>query len=142
MVSNAALIAATKHTAVSVAKHGVLVNSVAPGMIATPDGTWGNLSREHSDETLRKFYDQVLPMRRFGWPEPVGSLIAFLCSDRAAMITGACIPVDGGQGRTMYKRQLLQSHGRNDSTSTLYELISRYPGDRLAGKSGSLSRCP
>ena len=55
MVLNAALIAATKHTAVSVAKHGVLVNSAAPGMIATPDGMWENLSREHSDGTLRKF---------------------------------------------------------------------------------------
>ena len=101
MTSKAALIAAAKHTAVSVAKHGVLVNSIAPGMIEAPGGMWERATKEHSEETMQRFYDQVLPMVRFGWPEPVGDLIAFLCSDRAGMITGACIPVDGAQGVSM-----------------------------------------
>jgi 3-oxoacyl-[acyl-carrier protein] reductase len=40
-------------------------------------------------------------MGKFGWPEPLGDLIAFLCSDRAGLITGACIVVDGGQSHSM-----------------------------------------
>ena len=39
-------------------------------------------------------------MGRFGWPEPVGDTVAFLASERAGLITGACIVVDGGQGHS------------------------------------------
>ena len=101
MSAKAALIAMTKHAAVSLARYGVLVNSVAPGMIAAPGGMWETLPEQHDAETMQRFMDHVLPMGRFGWPEPVGDLIAFLCSDRAGMITGTCIPVDGGQGLTI-----------------------------------------
>ena len=40
-------------------------------------------------------------MGRFGWPEPVGDLAAFLASERAGLITGACIVADGGQSYSM-----------------------------------------
>ena len=102
MSAKAALIGWTKHAAVSLAPHGVLVNSIAPGMIVAPGGVWDTVPRRHSAETMDRFYERVLPMGRFGDPEAVGSLVAFLSSDRAGMITGACIPVDGGQGVSLF----------------------------------------
>ena len=48
-----------------------------------------------------KFIETNLPMGRFGWPEPVGDLCAFLASDRADLITGSCIVVDGGQSHSL-----------------------------------------
>ncbi len=101
MAAKAALIAATKHAAVSLGRHGILVNSIAPGSISHPGGTWERFQRDSPPEAVRDFIDRNLPLGRFGWPEPVGDLVAFLASDRAGMITGACIPVDGGQGISM-----------------------------------------
>ena len=46
---------------------------------------------------VQDFIETNLPLGKFGWPEPVGDLVAFLSSDRAGMITGACLVVDGGQ---------------------------------------------
>ena len=101
MASKAALIAETKHAAVSLAKDGVLVNSIAPGSISHPDGSWERFQNENPPEVVQDFIDQNLPLGKFGWPEPVGDLVAFLSSDRAGLITGSCIVVDGGQGITM-----------------------------------------
>ena len=40
-------------------------------------------------------------MGKFGWPEPMGDLVAFLASERAGFLTGACIVIDGGQGYSL-----------------------------------------
>ena len=101
MSSKAALIGATKHAAVSLGKYGILVNSIAPGSIAHPGGSWERFQNNNTPEVVTAFIDDHLPLGRFGWPEPVGDLVAFLSSDLAGMITGACIPVDGGQGISM-----------------------------------------
>ena len=101
MPSKAALIATTKHMAITLAKDGVLVNSIAPGSIEHPGGGWERFQKENPPEVVEKFIEQNLPMGRFGWPEPVGDLVAFLASERASLITGACIVVDGGQSYTM-----------------------------------------
>ena len=101
MSAKAALIGATKHVAVSVAKDGVLVNSIAPGSIAHPQGHWERFQNENPPEVVQEFIDRNLPMGRFGWPEPVGDLVAFLASERAGLITGACIVADGGQSNSM-----------------------------------------
>jgi 3-oxoacyl-[acyl-carrier protein] reductase len=101
MSAKAALIAATKSSAVSLAKDGVLVNSIAPGSIAHPGGSWERFQRENTPEAVQEFIERNLPMGRFGWPEPVGDLVAFLASERAGLITGACIVVDGGQSYSM-----------------------------------------
>ena len=101
MSAKAALIGATKHAAVSLAKDNVLVNSIAPGSIAHAGGSWERFQNENPPEVVQDFVERNLPMGRFGWPEPVGDLVAFLASDRAGLITGACIVVDGGQSYSM-----------------------------------------
>lgn len=101
MSAKAALIGATKHAARELAKDGVLVNSLAPGIIAHEGGNWGRFQRDNPPEVVASFIEENLPMGRFGWPEPVGDTVAFLCSDRAGMITGACIVIDGGQSYSM-----------------------------------------
>lgn len=68
------------------AKDGVRVNAVAPGVIQTP---------LISDEALAQ-YSALHPMGRVGQPQEVADLITFLASDKAAFITGAIIPIDGG----------------------------------------------
>lgn len=101
MSAKAALIGATKNAAISLAKDGVLVNSLAPGSIAHEGGSWERFQNDNPPETVAAFIEQNLPMGRFGWPEPVGDMVAFLSSDRAGLITGACIVIDGGQGYSM-----------------------------------------
>ena len=101
MSAKAALIAATKHAAVSLAKDGILVNSIAPGSIEHAGGSWEKFQNENSAEVVKEFIDQNLPMGRFGWPEPVGDLVAFLASERAGLITGSCIVADGGQSYSL-----------------------------------------
>jgi 3-oxoacyl-[acyl-carrier protein] reductase len=101
MAAKAALIATTKHAAVSLASSGVLVNSIAPGSILHAGGTWERFERDNPPEVVDNFIGDNLPMGKWGWPAPVGDLVAFLSSDRADLMTGACIVVDGGQSHSM-----------------------------------------
>jgi 3-oxoacyl-[acyl-carrier protein] reductase len=101
MSAKAALIAATKHHALELAKDGISCNTVAPGSILFPGGSWERFVGGQPQEVVDAFVAQNLPMGRFGWPEPVGDLVAYLSSERAALITGACINVDGGQSRSL-----------------------------------------
>lgn len=101
MSAKAALIAATKHSAVDLAKHGILVNSIAPGSISHHEGSWERFQRDNPEDVVEEFIKNNLPLGRFGWPEPLGDMIAFLASERAGMITGASIVVDGGQSVSM-----------------------------------------
>jgi 3-oxoacyl-[acyl-carrier protein] reductase len=84
--SKGGVIAATKALAMEVGKKKVTVNAVAPGFIRT-DMT------EHLDE---KALSALVPLRRFGLPEEVAEVVAFLASDKASYITGECISVNGG----------------------------------------------
>ena len=99
--AKAALIAITKTAAISLAKSGVLINSIAPGSIAHPGGSWERFQQEYSPDVVKTFIDANLPMCKFGWPGPVADLVAFLSSERAGMITGASIVVDGGQSKSI-----------------------------------------
>ena len=101
MSSKAALIGATKHAAITLAKDGILVNSIAPGSIEHPGGSWERFKSENTQEAVDSFIEQNLPLGTFGWPEPLGDLVAFLSSDRAGLITGSCIVIDGGQSISM-----------------------------------------
>ncbi|MBM3945598.1 MAG: SDR family oxidoreductase, partial [SAR202 cluster bacterium] len=101
MSAKAAVIAATKHEAVALAKYGILVNSIAPGTIAHEGSMWDRFKKENPPGAVGKFLAEYFPRGEFGYPEPVGDLAAFLASERAGMITGACILVDGGQAVSM-----------------------------------------
>jgi 3-oxoacyl-[acyl-carrier protein] reductase len=101
MTSKAALNAASKHLALQVAKDGITVNAVAPGSIIFPGGGWERFVTGQPKEVVDDFVRINLPMGKFGWPEPVGDLVAYLSSERAGLITGACINIDGGQSHSL-----------------------------------------
>jgi 3-oxoacyl-[acyl-carrier protein] reductase len=97
-VAKAGVIALAKAMARDYAKHAIRVNSIAPGSILFPGGGWER--RQHADPAgIADFVQRELPFGRFGTPGEVAEVVAFIASARARWITGACIPVDGGQGR-------------------------------------------
>lgn len=87
--SKAGIVALTRRAATELAPHGVTVNAVAPAAIAGP--RVDALPPEQVAALAREN-----PVRRLGRPEEVAALIAFLCSDAAAYITGATLDVNGG----------------------------------------------
>ncbi len=87
--SKAGIIGMTKSVAKELAGRGVTVNAVAPGFIDTS-------MTEVLPEKVRKEMAAGIPMKRIGAPEDVANVIAFLCSDASAYVTGEVIRVDGG----------------------------------------------
>ncbi len=87
-----------KDLARRVGRSGVRVNTVAPGNILFPGGTWQR-KLDADQPGVSAMIAAEVPLGRFGVPEEIGSVAAFLASDRAAFITGACIVADGGQTR-------------------------------------------
>ena len=99
-LSNAHRMAAVgffKTLAGEVAKDGITVNTVATGRFATDRlaSNWG------SWEQMERHAAEGVPAVRLGQPDEYGDLVAFLCSERAAYLTGAVIPLDGGLLRSV-----------------------------------------
>ena len=102
MAAKAALIAATKHTAIDLAKTGVTANCIAPGSIKHEKGSWEKFVNNNDEDIVEEFISQNLPMGKFGNPEAVGDTVAFLASKNSGMILGTCLNVDGGQSNSLF----------------------------------------
>ena len=94
----AAEISLAKSLAQQLARDNIRVNSVAPGSILFPGGSW-DTRRQADPEGIAAFVRAELPFGRFGTAEEVGDVVAFLASTRASWISGASIVVDGSQSR-------------------------------------------
>ena len=88
----------TRNSGVEYGQYGISIKAIAPGAIMTPmvENSLKQMGGDNWEEAGKEFVS-VNPMKRFGTPEEVGHLVAFLLSDEAGFINAAVIPIDGGQ---------------------------------------------
>ncbi len=87
--SKAGVVGMTSTWALELARFGITVNAIAPGLVDSV------LTRQIPEPVKEKFLAKI-PLKRIGQPADIAELIAFLCSPAASYITGQCIQVDGG----------------------------------------------
>jgi len=95
-VAKAGVISLAKAMARDLAGEGIRVNSVAPGSILFPGGGWDR-RRQADPDGIAAFVEQSIPMGRFGTPEEVARVVAFVSSPAASWMSGSCVTVDGCQ---------------------------------------------
>ena len=89
----------SKSLAKQLAKDGILVNVVAPGSVLFPGGSWERRQKENP-VFIENFVRNDMPLGRFGRPEEISAVVTFLASERASLMAGACVNVDGCQSRS------------------------------------------
>lgn len=95
--AKAGLIALGANLARTLAEQGIRVNTVSPGNVLHPEGSW-QAKLDSDPEAVQTYIDREVPLRRFGTPEEIARAVLFLASESAAgFITGANLVVDGGQ---------------------------------------------
>ncbi|WPK10308.1 SDR family oxidoreductase [Lysinibacillus louembei] len=88
----------TRNSGIEYGQYGISIKAIAPGAIMTPmvEGSLRQIGGDNWEEVGKEFV-KPNPMKRFGKPEEVGYLVAFLLSNQADFINGVVIPIDGGQ---------------------------------------------
>ncbi|MBX7535023.1 glucose 1-dehydrogenase [Qipengyuania sp. GH1] len=88
----------TRNSAIEYGQYGIQINAIAPGAIMTPmvEGSLRQMAGDNWEEAGKEFVEPN-PMKRFGKPEEVAALVAFLLSGESGFINGAVITIDGGQ---------------------------------------------
>jgi len=81
-------------------KDNITFNSIAPGAVMIPDTGWEKMLKENPKE-LEEFIKNELPLGRLGTPEEIANAVVFICSEKASLINGASIPIDGGQSNSL-----------------------------------------
>jgi 3-oxoacyl-[acyl-carrier protein] reductase len=98
--TKSAIISLSKVMASELAGEGIRVNTVAPGSIRFPGGSWDKRCKTEP-EKMEEFVRTNLPIGRFGTVAEVANIVCFLASEKASLITGTCINADGGQSRSL-----------------------------------------
>jgi 3-oxoacyl-[acyl-carrier protein] reductase len=98
--TKSAMISMAKIMALELAKDKVRVNCVAPGSIRFPGGSWDKRCID-DPKAMEEFVKNNIPLGRFGTVEEVANVVTFLASDKASLVTGTCINIDGGQSRSL-----------------------------------------
>lgn len=100
----AALNAYTRSFGRFVSADGINVSAVLPGAVFTEGGYWDDVSKNRP-EHVEKYLSERMAIKRFGKPDEIGQVVAFLCSEHASFVVGSAFLIDGGQGRAFQNEQ-------------------------------------